>query len=202
MRAFGAVSGSLVRMAITPTDGWATRTRHDERHGSSVRRGRRRGRRPTRGTGRPADVEDRDVPGHWEGDLVIGTDRSAIGTLVERTTRFTLLLHLPRMEGYGVEPRVKNGPALAGRGAEDVRDAIAATIVTLPEHLRRTLTWDRGKELAQHAKLTIDTGIQVYFADRIVHGNEAPIRTPTACSASTSPRAPTWPAGAATTSTP
>ena len=114
---------------------------------------------------RPADVEDRAVPGHWEGDLIIGTDRSAIGTLVERTTRFTLLLHLPRMEGYGVEPRVKNGPALAGRGAEDVRDAIAATIVTLPEHLRRTLTWDRGKELAQHAKLTIDTGIQVYFAD-------------------------------------
>jgi len=114
---------------------------------------------------RPAEVEDRAVPGHWEGDLIIGTDRSAIGTLVERTTRFTMLLHLPRMEGYGIEPRVKNGPALAGRGAEDVRDAITATIVTLPEQLRRTLTWDRGKELAQHAKLTIDTGVQVYFAD-------------------------------------
>jgi IS30 family transposase len=114
---------------------------------------------------RPAEVEDRAVPGHWEGDLVIGIDRSAIGTLVERTTRFTMLLHLPRMEGFGVEPRVKNGPALAGRGAEDVRDAIAATVVTLPEQLRRTLTWDRGKELAQHAKLTIDTGVQVYFAD-------------------------------------
>ena len=114
---------------------------------------------------RPAEVEDRAVPGHWEGDLVIGTDRSAIGTLVERTTRFTMLLHLPRMDGFGVEPRVKNGPALAGHGAEAVRDAIAATIVTLPEQLRRTLTWDRGKELAQHAKLTIDTGVQVYFAD-------------------------------------
>ena len=114
---------------------------------------------------RPAEVEDRAVPGHWEGDLIIGSDRSAIGTLVERKTRFTVLLHLPRMEGYGVEPRVKNGPALAGHGAEDVRDAIAATIVTLPEQLRRTLTWDRGKELAQHAKLTIDTGVQVYFAD-------------------------------------
>jgi transposase, IS30 family len=114
---------------------------------------------------RPAEVEDRAVPGHWEGDLIIGTDRSAIGTLVERTTRFTMLLHLPRMEGFGVEPRVKNGPALAGHGAEDVRDAIAATIVTLPEQLRQTLTWDRGKELAQHAKLTIDTGVQVYFAD-------------------------------------
>jgi IS30 family transposase len=114
---------------------------------------------------RPAEVADRAVPGHWEGDLIIGTDQSAIGTLVERTTRFTMLLHLPRMEGFGVQPRVKNGPALAGHGAEDVRDAIAATIVTLPEQLRRTLTWDRGKELAQHAKLTIDTGVQVYFAD-------------------------------------
>jgi transposase, IS30 family len=76
-----------------------------------------------------------------------------------------MLLHLPRMEGFGVEPRVENGPALAGHGAEDVRDAIAATIVTLPEQLRRTLTWDRGKELAQHAKLTVDTGVLVYFAD-------------------------------------
>ena len=114
---------------------------------------------------RPAEATDRAVPGHWEGDLIIGLDRSAIGTLVERTTRFTMLLHLPRMEGYGVESRVKNGPALAGRGAEAVRDAIAATITTLPGQLRRTLTWDRGKELAQHARLTIDTGVQVYFAD-------------------------------------
>jgi IS30 family transposase len=69
------------------------------------------------------------------------------------------------MESYGIEPRVKNGPALAGHGAEAVRDAIAATITTLPEQLRRTLTWDRGKELAQHARLTIDTGVRVYFAD-------------------------------------
>jgi transposase, IS30 family len=114
---------------------------------------------------RPAEADDRAVPGHWEGDLIIGLDRSAIGTLVERTTRFTMLLHLPRMDGYGVEPRVKNGPALAGRGAEAVRDAIATTITTLPEQLRRTLTWDRGKELAQHAQLSIDTGVQVYFAD-------------------------------------
>ena len=114
---------------------------------------------------RPAEATDRAVPGHWEGDLIIGLDRSAIGTLVERTTRFTMLLHLPRMEGYGVESRVKNGPALAGHGAAAVRDAIAATITTLPEQLRRTLTWDRGKELAQHAQLRIDTGVQVYFAD-------------------------------------
>jgi IS30 family transposase len=114
---------------------------------------------------RPAEVDDRAVPGHWEGDLIIGGDKSAIGTLVERTTRVTMLLHLPRMHGYGVESRVHNGPALAGHGAEAVRDAIAATITLLPDQLRRTLTWDRGKELAQHAKLTIDTGIQVYFAD-------------------------------------
>ena len=114
---------------------------------------------------RPAEVADRAVPGHWEGDLIIGTDRSAIGTLVERTTRYTMLLHLPRMDGYGIEPRVKNGPALAGYGAEAMRNAIAARITTLPEQLRRSLTWDRGKELAQHVQLKIDTGISVYFAD-------------------------------------
>ena len=76
-----------------------------------------------------------------------------------------MLLHLPRMDGYGAEPRVKNGPPLAGHGAEAVRDAIAANIPTLPGQLRRTLTWDRGKEMAQHARLRIDTGIEVYFAD-------------------------------------
>jgi IS30 family transposase len=114
---------------------------------------------------RPAEIEDRAVPGHWEGDLIIGTDRSAIGTLVERTARFTMLLHLPRMEGWGVEPRVKNGPALAGYGAEAMREAIAAQMTTMPEQLRRSLTWDRGKELTQHAQLKIDTGVAVYFAD-------------------------------------
>jgi IS30 family transposase len=114
---------------------------------------------------RPAEVEDRAVPGHWEGDLIIGLNRSAIGTLVERTTRFTMLLHLPRGEGYGVLPRTKNGPALAGYDAVAVRDAIATTMTTLPEQLRRSLTWDRGKEMAQHARLSIDTGIDVYFCD-------------------------------------
>ena len=114
---------------------------------------------------RPAEVEDRAVAGHWEGDLIIGTDRSAIGTLVERATRFTVLIHLPRMEGYGVEPRVKNGPALAGYGAEAMREALTSRMTTLPEELRRSLTWDRGKELAQHAQLKIDTGMAVYFAD-------------------------------------
>jgi IS30 family transposase len=114
---------------------------------------------------RPAEVADRAVPGHWEGDLIIGTQRSAIGTLVERTTRFTVLIHLPRMDGWGVEPRVKNGPALAGYGAEAMRRAIAAQMSTMPDQLRRSLTWDRGKELAQHAQLKIETGIAVYFAD-------------------------------------
>jgi IS30 family transposase len=112
---------------------------------------------------RPAEAEDRAVPGHWEGDLILGLGRSAIGTLVERSSRFTMLLHLPPMTGQG--PRVKNGPALAGHGAEAVRDAIADAIVTLPEQLRRSLTWDQGTEMAQHARLRIDTGLPVYFCD-------------------------------------
>ncbi len=114
---------------------------------------------------RPAEVADRAVPGHWEGDLIIGTDRSAIGTLVDRASRFTMLLHLPRQEGWGIQPRVKNGAPLAGLGAEAMRAAIAARMATMPDQLRRSLTWDRGKELAQHAQLSIDTGIAVYFAD-------------------------------------
>ena len=114
---------------------------------------------------RPVEAEDRAVPGHWEGDLILGLDSSAIGTLVERSTRFTMLLHLPRMEGHGDGPRAKNGPALAGHGAEAVRDAIAESIGTLPEQLRRSLTWDQGAEMAQHAQLRIDTGLAIYFCD-------------------------------------
>src|SRR4051794_20245624 len=114
---------------------------------------------------RPAEAADRAVPGHWEGDLIVGLGSSAIGTLVERTTRFTILLHLPRMAGHGCGVRTKNGPALAGHGAEAVRDAITRTITTLPEQLRRSLTWDQGAELSQHAQLRIDTGVQVYFCD-------------------------------------
>ena len=114
---------------------------------------------------RPAEAEDRAVPGHWEGDLILGLDSSAIGTLVERTTRFTMLLHLPRMDGHGTEPKVKNGPPLAGHGAEAVKDAIAAVIATLPNQLRRSLTWDQGSEMAQHAQLRIDTGLAIYFCD-------------------------------------
>jgi len=114
---------------------------------------------------RPAEVGDRAVPGHWEGDLILGLDSSAIGTLVERTTRFTMLLHLPPMAEHGVAARVKNGPALAGHGAEAVRDTITSTITSLPERLRRSLTWDQGAEMSQHAKLKIDTGLNVYFCD-------------------------------------
>jgi IS30 family transposase len=114
---------------------------------------------------RPAEADDRAVPGHWEGDLILGLESSAIGTLVERSTRFTMLLHLPRMEGHGSQPRKKNGPALTGHGAEAVRDAIAASITTLPEQLRRSLTWDQGAEMAQHAQLRIDTGLAIYFCD-------------------------------------
>ena len=113
---------------------------------------------------RPAEAEDRAVPGHWEGDLIIGLDSSAIGTLVERSTRFLMLLQLPPMPGHG-DRRTKHGPALAGHGAEAVRDAIAAAITTLPEQLRRSLTWDQGSEMAQHAQLRIDTGLAVYFCD-------------------------------------
>jgi IS30 family transposase len=114
---------------------------------------------------RPAEVADRAVPGHWEGDLIVGAGSSAIGTLVERATRFTMLLHLPRLAGYGQGPRADDGPALSGHGAEAVRDAITRTIVTLPEELRRSLTWDQGVEMAQHSRLKIDAGIQVYFCD-------------------------------------
>jgi IS30 family transposase len=98
---------------------------------------------------RPAEVEDRAVPGHWEGDLIIGKGtHSAIGTLVERQTRFVLLVALPH-----------------GRTAEAVRTALAERILTLPEQLRRSLTWDRGKEMAEHVRFTVDTGVTVYFCD-------------------------------------
>jgi IS30 family transposase len=98
---------------------------------------------------RPAEIEDRAVPGHWEGDLIVGpASKSAIGTLVERTTRFVLLLHLP-----------------GGHGAEAVRDAILDTIVTLPVALRRSLTWDQGVELGRHAEITFATDLAIYFCD-------------------------------------
>ena len=117
---------------------------------------------------RPAEADDRAVPGHWEGDLILGLDSSAIGTLVERTTRFTLLLHLPRMAAHATGERTtdsKNGPPLAGHGAAAVRDAITRAIQTMPAQLRRSLTWDQGSEMAEHVQLRIDTDIAIYFCD-------------------------------------
>ena len=114
---------------------------------------------------RPAQAADRAVPGHWEGDLIIGTNRSAIGTLVERKSRSTLLVHLPRLDGYGQQPRVKNGPALAGYGAEAMAKALTVSMAKLPQQLRKTITWDRGKELSDHAQFAMETGTKVYFAD-------------------------------------
>lgn len=114
---------------------------------------------------RPAEVADRAVPGHWEGDLIIGLNSSAMGTLVERTTRFTMRLHLPPTPVHSLGPRVKNGPAWSGHGAEAVRNAMATKIVKLPEHLRKSLTWDQGAEMAQHAPLQIDTGLAIYFCN-------------------------------------
>jgi transposase, IS30 family len=98
---------------------------------------------------RPAEVEDRAVPGHWEGDLIIGkAGRSAVGTLVERSTRYVMLLHLP-----------------GDHTAETVRTAMAAKIKTLPEHLVKSITWDQGAEMAQHRQFSIDTGVDIYFCD-------------------------------------
>ncbi|WP_326608105.1 IS30 family transposase [Streptomyces sp. NBC_01617] len=114
---------------------------------------------------RPAEAADRAVPGHWEGDLIIGTGRSAIGTLVERSSRSTLLVHLPRLEGWGENPPVKNGPSLGGYGAIAMNTALTASMAQLPEQLRKTLTWDRGKELSGHARFAVETGTKVFFAD-------------------------------------
>lgn len=96
---------------------------------------------------RPAEVEDRAVPGHWEGDLIYGSRKTCIGTLVERSTRYVVLLKLRK------------------NTAEEVRLAMSARIVALPTQLRRSVTWDRGKEMSQHLRFTVDTGVQVYFCD-------------------------------------
>jgi IS30 family transposase len=100
-----------------------------------------------------------------EGDLIIGTGRSAIGTLVERKSRSLLLVHLPRSEGWGEAPPLKNGPALGGYGAAAMNAALIASMTKLPEQLRKTLTWDRGKELSGHAQFALETGTKVFFAD-------------------------------------
>lgn len=92
-------------------------------------------------------------------------ERSAVGTVVERKTRYTLLVHLPREEGYRHKDTPKNGPALAGYGAITMKNALANTMSTLPAQLARSLTWDRGKEMSAHAQFSVETGIPVFFAD-------------------------------------
>lgn len=140
---------------------------------------------------RPAEAADRAVPGHWEGDLIIGTGRSAIGTLVERKSRSTLLVHLPRMEGFVEPPRAKNGPALAGYGAMAMNTALYATMTKLPQQLRQTLTWGRGKELSSRAQFALEKGTKVFFADPTRPSRVPPMRTPTGYCDSISPRAQT-----------
>lgn len=114
---------------------------------------------------RPSEADERKVAGHWEGDLIIGLKRSAIATLIDRTTRFAMLVHLPRQKGYGLVKPTKNGPALAGYGAVTMKNALVRTFEPLPADLRRSLTWDRGKEMSAHALLTKEIGLPVYFAD-------------------------------------
>ena len=97
---------------------------------------------------RPAEAADRAVPGHWEGDLLFGTRTNAIGTLVERSTRFVMLFKLP-----------------TGMNAESARVGLTQKILTLPENLRRSLAWDQGREMTEHVRFTIDTGLQVFFCD-------------------------------------
>ena len=124
---------------------------------------------------RPAAADDRAVPGHWEGDLVLGKNNlSAIGTLVERTTGYTMLVHLP--DGYK---------------AEQVRDALTEKIKTIPEILRASLTWDQGIEMRDWQQVSVAADIDIYFCDPTRRGNARPTRTPTDSCANTSPRAPT-----------
>ena len=141
VQARGALRAELVRCLRTG------RARRRPRQRTASRRGELAG--MVLISARPAEVADRAVPGHWEGDLLIGkAGRSAIGTLLERHSRYLMLLNLAQ-----------------GRLAEHVRSTLAAKILELPAQLRRSLTWDRGKEMADHARFTIDTGVQVYFCD-------------------------------------
>jgi len=135
---------------------------------------------------RPVEAEDRAVPGFWEGDLIIGKGgRSQIATLVERSTRYVMLVRVPY-----------------DRTADRVAIVLAQKMATLPGFLRNSITWDQGKEMAAHARFTVATGIPSTSATRTRRGSGAATRTPTACCGSTSPRAPTCPCIPKQTSTP
>ena len=128
--------------------------------------------RASRRSRRPCD------PGHHEGDLIIGTDRSAIGTIVERTTGYTTLVHLPREQGWRQQPITKNGPALSGYGAVSMNRALAQALASMPTELKRSLTWDRGKGNVRTRPVH-----HRHRAEGLLrrptqpHGNEVPTRT-------------------------
>jgi hypothetical protein len=130
--------------------------------------------------GVPPRLRTAAVPGHWEGDLIIGKNNAnAIGTLVERTPGYTMLVHLP--DGY--KP-------------EQVRDALTEKIKMIPDILRASLTWDQGREMRDWQQVSVAADIDVHFCDPHSPGNATPRRTPTGCCAITSRKAPTWPSTA------
>jgi len=153
--------GSTLRRELPPRVLRTGRSRRRPRRHPQARCGRLVG--MTMIDQRPAEVNARTIPGHWEGDLITGaSNRSAIGTLVERTSRFTILLHLP-----------------ADHGAQAVRDAVIAALAGLPASLRRSLTWDQGSEMALHAQISQALGVPVFFCERPARGSGPATRTPT-----------------------
>jgi IS30 family transposase len=124
-------------------------------------------------TERPAEATDRALPGHWEGDLIMGKGFTSVDTLVERKTRYLKLVRLPK-----------------DHGAEAFRGALSKRIVTLPAQLRRSITSDQVPEMSEHVRFSVDTGVDVYFCDPTRPGRAEPARTPTGCSANTRPKGP------------
>jgi hypothetical protein len=169
-RTYRGALAKLTRPAtagLRPTAARVLKALHDHERGKRLPQGRGQLRDPP---SRPTGA----VPGHWEGDLVLGRRPSAVGTLVERRSRYVGLFPLP--EGFT---------------AQRMRPALTAAVLQLPQQLRRSLTWDHGKEMAEHLQFTIDPGVQVHFCDPRSPGSVAPTRTPTACSANTCPGPPT-----------
>lgn len=140
---------------------------------------------------RPSEADDRAVAGNWEGDLIIGTGRSAIGALVERSSRSTILVHLPRLEGWGEQPVVKNAPALGGYGALAMNAALATSLSALPLQLRQTLTWDRGKSSPGTRSSPSILARECSSPTPTRPGSARQTRTQTGCCGSTSRKEPT-----------